>query len=400
MYNLGDQTFLSQPKFMSLETIEIFAIKLNEYCKTNDIKYLQIVFHGGEPLLWPKERFKKSIETFTSIIKNVIFDFALQTNGVNLNDDWYNFLKELNIRVGISFDGPKSFHDKYRVFHNGKGSYDKVIKAIKTGKKYNFNSVLSVVNLEISPNDYYEEIKKLDVQNYNLLLPDGHYDNLPNAYKKSMLNTLNHTPYADWLIEVFEIWKKDNDRPMIRFFKTLIELIMDEVTGDQMTGILTNGVAVLETNGGMEVSDSIRACYEGITRNKLNIHSNSIEDLFNDQLFDLYFNSHNMVSEQCLNCSVYEICGGGFLGNRYSNERGFDNPTIYCHDMIKLISHIQNDLLNSLPNGIISSFEVDKISYNEVVHGLKKSFTHKIDNNIKVKLNGYRLYDKERNLSL
>ena len=44
MYNLGDNTYLSQPKFMSIETITIFAMKLNEYCIRNDVKYLQIVF--------------------------------------------------------------------------------------------------------------------------------------------------------------------------------------------------------------------------------------------------------------------------------------------------------------------------------------------------------------------
>ncbi|MGA9213201.1 radical SAM protein [Kaistella sp.] len=399
MYNLGDNTYLSQPKFMSIETITIFAMKLNEYCIRNDVKYLQIVFHGGEPLLWSMDNYKKSVEIFTKTIKNVTFDFALQTNGVTLDDKWCQLFKNLNIRVGISMDGPKKHHDKYRVFHNGKGSHDKVMTAIERGKKYGFNSILSVVNLDISPEEFYDELKNLDVQNFNLLLPDGHYDNLPNGFLSDKVNTIDHTPYADWLIEVFKIWKADTNRPMIRFFRTLIELIMGEQIGDQMLGTLTNGVAVLETNGALEVSDSIRACYEGITRNNLNIFNNNIEDLHDDPLFDVYFNSHSMLNEKCINCLLSNICGGGFLGNRYSNDNGFDNPTIYCYDTIKLVSFIQNDILSSLPNDISNSLEIHSLDYAEMVHEINNSTSSKIDKNIKNKLNSFKSNVKERNIT-
>ncbi|WP_309877669.1 radical SAM protein [Chryseobacterium rhizosphaerae] len=391
MYNLGDKTYLSQPKFMSMETITVFAQKLHTYCQEKKARYVQIVFHGGEPMLWGKENYKQAIEIFTTIVKDVDFGFAMQTNGVSLTHDWYKLFKELNIRVGISMDGPKEHHDRYRVFHNGKGSYEKVVKAIELGKQYGMSNILSVVNLNISPSEFYQEVKNLGVPSFNLLLPDGHYDNLPDNFEKLKVNTLHHTPYADWLIEIFEIWKTDSDRPMIRFFRTLIELIMGEQTGDQMVGRLTNGVAVLETNGALEVSDSIRACYEGITRNDLNIHTHSIDDLYNDPLFDVFFHSHNMVNDTCLTCPIYDICGGGFLGNRYSNEEGFDNPTIYCHDMIKLVSHIQNDIVNSLPDEVCASLDASEAHYEEIVEELKEISLIKAHDEIKNKLKSFSL---------
>lgn len=399
MYNLGDNTYLSQPKFMSIETISIFAKKLNKYCIDTKIKYLQIVFHGGEPLLWSKDNYKQAIEIFTTEVQNVIFDFALQTNGVTLNNDWYRLFEALKIRIGISMDGPKKHHDRYRVFHNGKGSYEKVTKAIELGKKYGLNSILSVVNLNIPPTEFYDEVKKIGVQNFNLLLPDGHYDNLPEGFEIGKVNSYKHTPYADWLIEVFKIWKKDKNRPMIRFFKTLIYLILGEQVGDQMLGKLTNGVAILETNGGIEVSDSIRACYEGITRNDLNIFKNHIEELHNDPLFDVYFNSHKMVAESCLNCLISEICGGGFLGNRYSNLRGFNNPTIYCHDTVKLVSYIQNDLMDSLDKETIEFLGLSNIGYEEILEENTKS-TLRIDKSVERKLKFFKQNVKERNITL
>ncbi|WP_326982993.1 radical SAM protein [Chryseobacterium sp. MYb264] len=391
MYNLGDKTYLKQPKFMSMDTMTIFAEKLSRYSDEHGLKSFQIVFHGGEPLLYPKEFYRESIKIFRKKLNDSYFDFVLQTNGVGLDEDWYSLFNELNIRVGVSIDGPKEYHDKYRVFHNGKGSYDEVRTAIQLGLDKGMHGVLSVANLNISPQELYQEFKDLNVLSFNLLLPDGHFDKLPDGIIKEKVNTNDYTPYADWLIELFAIWKNDPDRPNMRFFKTLIQLIAGEEVGDQALGLRKNGVAILETNGNLEVADSIRACYEGITRNDINIHTHEIDSVLEDPLFDIYLNSHQMVNEKCLNCPIYEICGGGFLLNRYSNENGFDNPTIYCHDMIKLVSYIQNDLINSLSDEVCKEMDLTRVSYHEIVEELENKGAVSIQKDIKDKLLAYSL---------
>jgi len=391
MYNLGDKTYLKQPKFMSLDTMTTFAEKLSRYSDQYGLKSFQIVFHGGEPLLYPKEFYRESIKIFREKLSDSYFDFVLQTNGVGLDEEWYRLFNELSIRVGVSIDGPKEYHDKYRVFHNGKGSYDEVRTAIQLGLDKGMHGVLSVANLNISPKELYQEFKDLNILSFNLLLPDGHFDKLPDGIIREKVNTSDYTPYADWLIELFAIWKSDPDRPNMRFFKTLIQLIAGEEVGDQVLGLKKNGVAILETNGNLEVADSIRACYEGITRNDINIHTHEIDAVLEDPLFDIYINSHQMVNEKCLNCPIYDICGGGFLLNRYSNENGFDNPTIYCHDMIKLVSYIQNDLINSLPEEVCEEMDLTRVSYHEIVEELENTRAVSVQKNIKDKLLAYSL---------
>ncbi|PWN69286.1 radical SAM protein [Chryseobacterium phosphatilyticum] len=391
MYNLGDKTYLKQPKFMSIHTIKTFAEKLSRYSTENGLKAFQIVFHGGEPLLFPKEFYKESVRIFTETLNDSYFDFVIQTNGVGLDEDWYALFDELNIRVGISMDGPKEYHDKYRVFHNGKGSYDEVRHAIQIGLDKGMHGVLSVVNLNITPRELYQEFKNLNIPSFNLLLPDGHFDKLPDDILPEKINTHGYTPFADWLIELFQIWKNDPDRPNMRFFKTLIQLVAGEEVGDQMVGLKKNGVAVVETNGNLEVADSIRACYEGITRNNINIHTHEIAAILEDPLFDVYINSHQMVNAKCLHCPIYEICGGGFLLNRYSNEKGFDNPTIYCHDMIKLVSYIQNDLIDSLPEEVCEEMQLTRVSYDDIVQELENINEGFPQQEIKEKLLAYSL---------
>ena len=391
MYNMGDLTYLNQPKFMSLETIKEFAEKLKKYCEKEAIKYVQIVFHGGEPLLLKPDYFEKSVAIFKDTAPNLEYNFTVQTNGVTLDQNWYSLLQKNNISVGISIDGPKKYHDEYRVFHNGKGSYNEVVKAVQIGKKYNLLGVLLVVNINIPVQELYYEIKKLGIEKLNLLLPDGHYDQAPLGLDISQIKKINYTPFANWFIELYKIWKNDKERPGIYFFESLIKMIMgDEGIGNQLVGKRTNGVIVLETNGSIEVVDSLRTCFEGITRNEINIHTNEIEDLFEDQIFQIYYKSHDNVCEQCLNCPVYDICGGGFLGHRYSFEKGFDNPTVYCKDMVRLITYIQNDILDSLPKETVEELNVEVLKYETIVDEFTTENEVKIDAEIKGKLNSFK----------
>ncbi|SDD37581.1 hypothetical protein [Williamwhitmania taraxaci] len=48
-------------------------------------------------------------------------------------------------------------------------------------------------------------------------------------------------------------------------------------------------------------------------------------------------------------CDYLSVCGGGQLAHRYSDENGFNNPSIYCSDMKKIIGHIQNRMLQRVP---------------------------------------------------
>ena len=58
-------------------------------------------------------------------------DFSLTTNATLLKPEIIEFLAENRVGVTISIDGPRELQDKFRVFHNGAGSYDVVAPKIK-----------------------------------------------------------------------------------------------------------------------------------------------------------------------------------------------------------------------------------------------------------------------------
>jgi uncharacterized protein len=61
---------------------------------------------------------------------------ALQTNGTLLDDEWCHFLKQHHFMVGISLDGPREIHYRYRRDRQGMGTFDAVMRGLKLLQKY------------------------------------------------------------------------------------------------------------------------------------------------------------------------------------------------------------------------------------------------------------------------
>lgn len=64
---------------------------------------VQIVWHGGEPLLVPLEFYKEAYAYCKSI--NANFSFSLQTNASLFTQEYIDFFKSTNTKIGISYDG-------------------------------------------------------------------------------------------------------------------------------------------------------------------------------------------------------------------------------------------------------------------------------------------------------
>ena len=48
--------------------------------------------------------------------------------------------------------------------------------------------------------------------------------------------------------------------------------------------------------------------------------------------------------QTCRECPVVGSCGGGLYTHRYRTGSGFDNPSVYCADLLALISHVGSHL--------------------------------------------------------
>ncbi len=375
MYNKGDLSYLKQPKFMSEEVVDALFERIVEHCLVHDLSDFTIVLHGGEPLLAGMDR----IGNFIAVAEEkgakhgVSFSFSIQTNGLLITPEWCDFLNKNNIKVGISIDGEKEVNDKYRVDHSGRGSYDDIVRAIKICRDHYNGKIglLSVLDVNSDPVQALDHFVSLGAQSIDFLLPDNNYEDLPchpenGRYKDSP------TPYGDWLVDLYDYWNSmsGETKPEIRIFHNLIYKFCGITIASDMMGQEENQVLVIETNGEIEPIDSMKICGEGFTKSNMNVLDSKLDDAFQLELARLYYNSSEHLSEACIQCPILDFCGGGFIAHRYSRENGFLNPTVYCKDYIRLITHVQSSLVAELPLEINSINEVSALSFEEVVGDL------------------------------
>jgi len=117
-----------QSKFMAEST----ALESVDFLLRESGRVAHLTFFGGETLLnFPvlKSTIAYARRRAAELDKEI--DFSLTTNATLLRPEIIEFLAENRVGVTISIDGPRNLQDKFRVFHNGAGSYDVAAPKIK-----------------------------------------------------------------------------------------------------------------------------------------------------------------------------------------------------------------------------------------------------------------------------
>ena len=137
----------------------------------------EIVFswQGGEPTLLGLDFFRKVVALENKHAKpGQAIQNDLQTNGTLLNDEWCEFLKTNRFLVGLSIDGPREIHDRYRVTKGGKPTFDKVFNAARLLQRHGvpFNTLTCVNRFNArKPLDVYRFLRNEVGSTYMQFIP-------------------------------------------------------------------------------------------------------------------------------------------------------------------------------------------------------------------------------------
>ncbi|MDE3250764.1 MAG: hypothetical protein KGO82_19030 [Bacteroidota bacterium] len=368
MYNVGDTSYMSQPDVMDNETVLDICEAVRLHCRKHKLRYFDFIFHGGEPLLAGKDFYRNFVDCAkASIPARTRLSFSMQTNGVLLDEDWCQLLSALHISIGISLDGDKPTNDMNRKDRGNHGTYDRTIKglniAIAHPYLYPHLGILSVVNVFSDAATVYNSFKSLGVQHFNLLLPYGTLNSPPPGIYPHLKKP--ETVYADWLIEIFDCWFDDSHRPEIRLFTSIIELLLGINNEFEYFGKSKIEYLVIEADGSIEPTGALKVCGNKFTKLGLNIRTHDLDEALREPLIRLYHLSHFILPAKCTICPIRDICGGGHLPTRFSRKNAFNNPSVYCLDYMKLITHIQQKLWQVLPEDVTA--KLLKVTYREML---------------------------------
>lgn len=142
---------------------DVLDAYVRQYIEAQDVPTISFAWQGGEPTLLGVEFFERVVELQARYAGGKLIENALQTNGVLLDDRWGAFLARHHFLVGVSIDGPRTLHDRYRLDKGGQPTFDKVMRGLKFLKKHGveFNT-LTVVQRHNSlhPLDVYRFLKE------------------------------------------------------------------------------------------------------------------------------------------------------------------------------------------------------------------------------------------------
>lgn len=339
MYEMADQSWRGQPRAMSAETIELTAHRIGEHARAHALERITLIAHGGEPLLAGRDRIQQLVtSTRLAVGSATTVDAAVQTNAVGLSNDYLELFGELGVRVGVSIDGDKQAHDRHRRFASGRGSHLAVAAAIERLRKFPdlYSGLLATIDLRNDPVQTYEALVDFGPPRIDFLLPHGTWARPPPG----RVPDVAVTPYADWLIAVFDHWYP-RPRTHIRLFEEIMQLLLGGLTESEVVGLAPARMVVIETDGSVAQEDTLRIAFDGAPATGLHVARHSLDTALELPEIAARQIGQRGLAAECRACPIHRVCGGGLYSHRYREGTGFANPSVYCPDLLAFISHVK-----------------------------------------------------------
>ncbi|NJP93980.1 FxsB family radical SAM/SPASM domain protein [Nonomuraea sp. FMUSA5-5] len=348
MYEMADQSWRSRPLRMAPDVVTAVAARIAEHVRAHDLPSIELILHGGEPLLVSPEEIERLVGTVRDGVEADVAVTA-QTNGVRLDRTYLSLFDRLGIGVGVSLDGDRQAHDRSRTTADGRGSYHKVAAGLRLLAEPPFErlfrGLLCIVDLRNDPTETYRALLGFGPPTIDFLLPHGTWAQPPPGLGRDD----GATPYADWLIEIFDQWYAAPARPAnVRLFDEIIYLLVGGASASEQIGLSPTAMVVVETDGTIEQSDILKSAYEGAPLTGLHVSRDSFDDALRLPGIAARQIGWDALSDTCRACEVARVCGGGHYAHRYRPGSGFRNPSVYCADLLRLITHVANTIKRDL----------------------------------------------------
>ncbi|MEU9300827.1 FxsB family cyclophane-forming radical SAM/SPASM peptide maturase [Streptomyces sp. NPDC048269] len=339
VYEHADQSWRDKPRTMSPEVVAQAAARIAEHGRIHRLSVVRVSLHGGEPLLLGTKRLREIATTLRDVVGGEFgLGLQVQTNGVLLNERFCELFAELGIQVGVSLDGDRTANDRHRRYGSGRSSHAGVLRGLELLRRPEFRhlygGILCTVDVANDPIAVYEALLAQSPPRMDFLFPHATWENPPPRHGQSP------PPYAAWLGRIHSRWLADGAPVPIRLFDALRAASRGEASGSEVVGLRPVALAVVDTDGSWEQADSLKTAYAGAPATGMSVFTHSLDGLMTHPGIAARNEHHAELSATCMACPVVRTCGGGLYAHRYSSASGFDNPSVYCADLLVLATEV------------------------------------------------------------
>lgn len=333
-----DESVLGLPRVMSADVEAAFLGRLEDHARSTGAAELSVVVHGGEPLLFPRARFDALCRGIRAIEARTAtrFTIALTTNGVLLSPEWCDLFRWHRVRPCVSVDGPAAVHDRHRVDHAGRGTHAAAVRGIQTLRANGFPdpSVLCVCDPTVPARDYVAfVVDELGVRTFDILIPNFNHDDGAAGRVPSV---------AAFYRELFDLWYDTyaGRGVRIRCVESFAASLLGRRPALGGVGGAPLATVSVRTDGGIEPHDVLRIGGHRQVDTGLNVMTHPLRAVLANPVWREAFDASVTLSAECRRCSLATTCGGGYVIHRFSEQRRYDNPSVYCSDLKSIYAHV------------------------------------------------------------
>lgn len=308
---------------MSLETLEALVRGAME----SSARAVNFMFQGGEPTLAGIEFFRELIRLEQQWNrKKIRISHSIQTNGMLLNEEWAEFFRENRFLVGLSLDGYRALHDRYRVDAGEQGTFVKVLQAAKLLERHRVEyNILCVVTRDAAKNA--EKVyRSLRGNGFAWLQFIPCLDDLDCAEEEWSLTAAD---YGEFLKKTFELYWADLQRGgacSVRAFDNYVRMLCGQPPEScDMTGRCT-AYLLVEGDGSVYPCDfyALDEWYLG------NVKTDSPEAMLSGEKAVEFCKRSESQHEACAKCRWVALCRGGCCRHREPMEHGIPAQNRFC----------------------------------------------------------------------
>ena len=327
---------------LSLEKMEQIVKAALEYAEGS----CTFAFQGGEPTLAGLDFSRQLLAIEGRYAKpGVAINHSIQTNGYAIDTKWAVFFAENHFLVGLSLDGPADLHNRNRLDLLGKGSWNRVMNAVRLfethGVSYNVLCVVTGQNAR-SIQRIYQFYKK---QGFRWLQFIPCLEPLGQERGMEQYN-LSAESYGDFLIRLFDLWLADLRQGhyiSIRQFDNWFSILMGRSPEVYSMGCCSIQF-VIEGDGGVYPCNFYvldQWCLG-------TIEQNSFAEMQAGSAAEAFVKVSRRIPNTCKNCEGYALCRNGCRRDRIVLPDGYIDQNYYCKAYRRFFSERGRDLAAAL----------------------------------------------------
>ena len=271
-------------------------------------------WHGGEPTVVGLDFFRKAVELQRKHLPpgREILN-GIQTNGTLLDDEWCRFFAAEKFYVGLSLDGPRELHDRYRVTKGDKATHRQVVQAYRLMQHHRVHcDLLCVVhNLNVrQPVTVYRFFKELGVrflQFLPLVTRQGERGTSPQSVPAEA--------YGAFLCAIFDEWvRHDIGRIVVQNFDEAMRPFLGMDHALCVHAEHCGNIVVLEHNGDLYSCDHFVDAGHRLG----NMRDTPLLELLEDPaLLRFGRDKRDALPRYCRECELLSSCNGGCPKDRF-----------------------------------------------------------------------------------